>query len=110
MSIRRLALCFVIACGSPSGAQPDGNNPDGTTWSRVSVPTLDYPYAISGTSGSNIWIAEYGGATHHYDGATWTKYQTPGTAYLYAIYGTATDAWVAGGSNSLYHFNGASWQ
>ncbi|MEO8841255.1 MAG: hypothetical protein ABI591_03710 [Kofleriaceae bacterium] len=83
---------------------------DGHVWTKVTIADFSYPYAIAGSSGSNVWIAEYGGVAHHFNGSSWTKTQTPGTNILYTIWSAApNDAWAGSNSNGLYHWNGGSW-
>jgi hypothetical protein len=86
---------------------------DGSAWSTVAVSTFNsMPIRMSGHGASTIWTLEFGGRTHRYDGSTWTSFTLPvsSSVYMYTIWVAGPDdVWAGGGSNSLFHFDGASW-
>ncbi|MFT3700455.1 MAG: hypothetical protein QM831_45345 [Kofleriaceae bacterium] len=84
---------------------------DGTTWTKTVLTDFWYPYAISGSSSHDIWVAESEGNAHHYNGSTWTNTVVGSTSTtLYTIWSSApNNAWAGGNGNTLFHWNGSAW-
>lgn len=66
---------------------------------------------IWGTSGDDVWIAEYTGALHHWDGKTWTKAISVNDAHWLGMWGLdAKNIWAFGVNGLLYHYDGKAWK
>lgn len=91
---------------------------NGTAWSRATLPKV---YLDSGETGvTAIWAASATSAWAlgasvpyplHWDGSSWQIDFSAGVSGSpQSIWGSsASDVWMAGGPNSLYHYDGTSW-
>ena len=51
---------------------------DGATLTPVPIEGVAYAWLVSGTSASDLWVADrYDGSIHHYDGSAWTAAKSP---------------------------------
>jgi hypothetical protein len=84
---------------------------DGTTWTRVPVPSDAIFDTMWGSSANDIWaggIDAHG--IYHYDGQTWSSVPYPPTAYMMLrMWGScATDIWAVTVGAGI-HYDGANW-
>jgi hypothetical protein len=92
---------------------------DGTTWSRMTVPTIAglRLTGVSGNSSHNVYAVGWSGdlvnvtrQVLHFDGVSWTSvYQAPGNGTLQAVWTGADGQVVAVGGGDALHYNGSSW-
>ena len=71
---------------------------NGTSWSRVRLPTRDVLYAVWGSSASNVYAAGGDGSLYRYDGTTWIPEKAQnGNSLIHGLWGaSSTDVYAAG--------------
>lgn len=124
-----LTDAFAVGSTTPTGGASAYLHFNGTAWSSFSGPNIGVPAAISGTSGSDVWVM---GATTtaHYNGSSWTTFAPfvpSGATYDSGFDGPTAQVFAAGPSDVwaevpvisdsnpatqetlLEHFDGTSW-
>ena len=65
---------------------------------------------VSGTSTSDIWLADWSGWLHHYDGLGWSKTLVAAGFWTRAVAAIRPDdVYVASSDGRIAHFDGAAW-
>jgi hypothetical protein len=75
---------------------------DGTTWSRVPIPTNRILEEIWGTSSADIF-AVGDGVVLHYDGTTWTETRPTAKTLLGIWASSPVDAFAVGDAGVILH-------
>jgi hypothetical protein len=57
---------------SPAGQPGTIQHNDGSAWSPMSSPAVDWLSTIWGSSGSDVFAVGSGGTILHYDGSAWS--------------------------------------
>lgn len=73
---------------------------NGTSWSRVRLPTRHALTTVWGSSASDVYAAGSSGALYRFDGTSWTPEKRPnGNGQLYGVWGfNSSNVYVAGNS------------
>jgi hypothetical protein len=95
---------------------------DGTTWTDVwqSLPQSlrdqhESVYAIQGSARDNVWglSGANGGTVVHHDGSAWSVSAPPAGGWgctLTSVWASGKkNAWLAGKSGCIFHWDGAAW-
>lgn len=109
---------------------------DGTSWTRVSSPTLEHGSelsAVAAVASDDVWAVgryfhpvgraiQVRSLTEHWDGRSWTVVASPSPGevftYLFGVYAVASDdVWAVGFRDDGFvhhtltlHWNGAAWK
>ncbi len=82
---------------------------DGNEWATVYSEPYMWLYGVWGSSVTDVWFCGGGGLLIHYDGAGFATIDLGTTSQLKDVWGSGPDDVYVVGSDSLYHFDGASW-
>jgi photosystem II stability/assembly factor-like uncharacterized protein len=86
---------------------------DGTSWTRVPVPTAYASYYLNAVwaSGPNdVWAVGEVGLILRWNGTAWALSNNPALYDLNGVYGfSPTNIWTCGTNAYCYRYNGSSW-
>ena len=83
---------------------------DSGTWSWTDKGSsgVPWPYAIGGTSPSDVWVARKAGNMFHWNGTAWSMVSLTGG--WRGVWGTAAnDVFAVGSAGVIAHYNGSAW-
>ena len=108
----------VYIVGSNSDGMANMYHYDGKSWTPLITDfSATELFAIQAFAASDIWVVGaryYSGHDSslmaHFDGSAWNQYRVTNGRYLNAIWGArGDDIWAAGGSGTVFHYNGNIW-
>jgi hypothetical protein len=105
---------ILIEHGYPKIAHWDGQTVCKTTLATIFPTKGDKrqglsPYAVWGSSATDVWMGGEGGLLLHWDGHSWEAAPSFTQANISAILGTAADNIYALARGLLWHYNGVDW-
>ena len=87
---------------------------DRSSWKPVDLPVTTFDAnGIYGFSSNDVWVVGETATDFslilHYNGKSWQNYSDPTGKALRCIWGSSPSNIWAGGTNTLFHFDGSSW-
>lgn len=99
------SCCEATDNGSPYSAF----NWDGSSWTRVELPSTDYKGGALWSAGPHdLWIADRD--VLHWNGTAWSIFNNPGVGSWRDVWGDGANVWAVGSNTAIARWDGSNFE